>query len=525
MKKFAAWIAVMVLLIGLLSVGVQAEGFAFVEIKRDYDEYFNATQMIVTWNFEDFGEGDELESVLVGGQEMTFDIQDGKLLVDIASLDAGVYPVEYVYIPADGEQTSVQGIDLIKNGDAEVTLSHEIRDDGTVTVKAVNGSGVPVAGYQLSLTVGSIRVNGTTDAQGAYVARYRLSYGDTLMYEGKETYDGVICYAAVEQKTVVREQPVTTTPPTSATTTTMTQTTTEVTTTTTETTTATTEATTTTGKPTVGTTASTGPSSSGSIAPGGKTNASVFGPGTTSTQKDQVALNVSTDTGMLALFGCESDGFDDQARFLVSKEDYKKLVGRTGNSLMLNVLTPAEQASEAQVEEALSQNADFGEYGDKYSWVTMQTSFLMLDKEGNVVPVTAVPIDATYTVELPIPDSMSDHSTFLITLTDGDGLQEPIKITAEDGILRFGIQSMEVFTVIGFGEGGSKVGGIPTTAIVLLVVGILLLVAAGILLWLFVFRKPKEKKEETKPVVAPTPEVSGDDIFSGRTDLPPSDGD
>lgn len=170
-------------------------------------------------------------------------------------------------------------------------------------------------------------------------------------------------------------------------------------------------------------------------------------------------------------------------------------------------------------------DAAFAEYGDKYSWITMQTSFLMLSKGQNVVPVTAVPLGATYTVELPIPESMEDHSEFLVTITDGDGLQKPIKITAEDGIIRFGIQSMEVFTVIGLGEGGSRVGGIPTIAIILLVIGILLLVAAGVLLWLFVFRKPAPKKAEEAPEIVPTPETSGDDIFSGRTDLPPSDGD
>ena len=124
-----------------------------------------------------------------------------------------------------------------------------------------------------------------------------------------------------------------------------------------------------------------------------------------------------------------------------------------------------------------------------------------------MVPVSAVPIGATYTVELPIPESMSDHSTFAVTILDGDGLQKPVKITAEDGVLRFGIQSMEVFTVIGLGEGGSKVGGIPTLAIILLVVGVLLLVAAGVLLWLFVFRKAAPTKEAAAEVAPTTPDT------------------
>lgn len=525
MKRLAAWVAVTVLLICSLSVGVQAEGFAFVELKRDYDKYIDAEQMIVTWNHEALGDGDELESVLVGGHEMefTFD-QATRLLVDISSLDAGVYPVEYVYIPANGEQTVVKAADMVKNGDAEVTLLPEIHDNGTVTVTAVNGSGARVAGYQVSLTIGSVLVSGETKADGTYSSLYKLQYGQTLVYEGKETWVGVIGYAAAPKKSMVRQRPATTTTTTTPTTTTTgSQTTgTETTGTTTETT-GTTEATTT-GTPTVGTTVSTAPSSSSTIAPG-KTNASVFGQGTTSANKKQVALNVSTDTGMLALFGCDSGDFDAHARFWVDKEDYDKLVGRTGNSLMLNVLTPAAQASEAQIKEALAMDAAFAEYGEKYSWITMQTSFLMLSKGQNVVPVTAVPLGATYTVELPIPESMEDHSEFLVTITDGDGLQKPIKITAEDGIIRFGIQSMEVFTVIGLGEGGSRVGGIPTIAIILLVIGILLLVAAGVLLWLFVFRKPAPKKAEEAPEIVPTPETSGDDIFSGRTDLPPSDGD
>lgn len=524
MKKFAAWIAVTVLLVCMLSVGVQAEGFAFVELRRDYD--YDAMKLIVTWNYESFGDGDELEGVLIGGHEMPFSIESEKLVVDISALDAGIYPVEYVYIPVGGAQATVKASDMVVSGAAEITLTPTIHDNGTVTVTARNGSGAPVAGYKVSLIVGSVMVGGETDGNGNYKSIYKLQYGQTLVYEGLETMinQSITC-AAVAKQTMVRQRPATTTTTTVPTTTTTgSETTGETTDTTgegetTETTGETTEAT------TVGTTATTAPTSSSSVATGGMTNASVYGQGTTAVRKDQIALNVSTDVGMLELFGCEFDHFSDNARFLVSKADYEKLVGRTRNSLMLNVLMPAEQASEAQVDAALALDNAFAEFGDTRSWITMKTSFLMLDKEGKIVPVTAVPLGATYTVELPIPDSMSDHSTFAVTIQDGDGLQKPIKITAEDGVIRFGIQSMEVFTVIGLGEGGSQVGGIPTLAIILLVIGVLLLVAAGVLLWLFVFRKPAAKKEQAAPEIVPTPEVSGDDIFSGRTDLPPSDGE
>ncbi len=518
MKKLAAVFAVVLLLVSLLTFGAEAEGFVFREVSRAQNE----TQMQVVWNYEEKADGDELEDITAAGISLPFTMDEEKtLLIDISALDAGVYPIAYDYVSGVTQGTA-KAADLIKSGTATVKLSAVVNGDGTVTVTAKNSSGALVPGYELSLTVGNMSgLTGKTDANGRYTSYIKLDYGQKVLFEGKETASGLVTYRAAAQQSMVRERPATTTAAPTTVPTTGTTVSDTTTTATEETTTDTTDAT--------ASTAAT-PDGDGVTSPNVQTNASVFGAGTTAVKNDKVVLNVSTDTALLELFGCDKETFADKARLYVSQSDYTSLIGRnSGNMLMLNMLTSAQPASETQIRAALQNASVFSAYGeDERVWVTFDLSFLLLSEGGKVVPVSAVPIDSTYVVELPVPASMKGCKELAVTLKDGDGLMPPVKVAVSGGTFKLEINSLEPYTLIGFGTGGSeKAGGVSTVVVVLIVVGVLLLAGAGVLLWLFVFRKPApaEEEDDAPTVIVAQPEDNDTDIYSGRTDLPSGDGD
>ncbi len=508
MKKVTAVLVALLLMVGLLTCGVSAEGFTFREISREYD----GMSVLVTWNHTEVSSETEIgiAGVKVCDQSVNFLLEpDGRLRLDLSTMTPRIpCGIEYTYT-VDGKLTSTF-ITLT----FEVNLSAVINEDGTVTITAKDLRGVPIHGYRLNLTIGNMSgITAITDKDGVYHSSITLDPGQTLFYEGVgNSLKNGVRYETVERQSLVRPMPTTTKSPT----TTAPITTVPSTTVTTETTVPTTTQTdvqagaTTVDTPDV-------------------TYATILGAGTTANEGDKVALNVSLDEGVLGLFGGDRNAFADRARLLVSKNDYSSLVGRANNVLMLNVTSPAAQASAAQVQAALNGVSTFSHYTEQNrDWFTFDLSLLILDKDGSVIPVSALPVDSTYVVQLPVPESMKQCDTLAITVQDGDGLMQPMEVAVSNGCFRLEINSLEAYTLIGFtGNGLGRAGGVSWWVVLLYVLGVLLLAGAGVLLYLFVFRKPAPveqepaaQAEEDAPAAVVLPEDDGNDIFSGRTDMP-----
>lgn len=521
MKKIAAVILSAVLLCTGLSVGVCAQGFTFREVAREQ----SGSSVWVTWNSSEATDDTAIEDVIIGEKSCSFTLgADNRLCVDISAVPAGVHTVKYEYVAGTRQETTVSSQPLTVEGVVAVQLSAVINADGTVTVTAT-GNGAPVAGYSLLMTIGNMAgITGSTDAKGVYTSYITVDNGQSLWYEGKSTTVGAVTYAAVARQTLKRVEATaatTVTTATATTTETVAETTaeSEATTTATETETTVTEASTTV------------PSSVGTV---GTTTAAtvktVLGSGTTAVKDGRVVLNASTDSGILSLFDCTANSFADRARLSLSADDYTSLVGRnTGNRLMLNVLTGTTPASEALVSEALAGASEFSDYIESdYSFLSFDLSFLVLDKSGKAVPVSAMPLGSTYVVELPIPASMKHCDVLAVTMMDGTSLMTPIKVKTNGGAFKLEINSLETYTLIGLvSADGLKSGGMSLWVVLLLVFGVLLLAGAGALLYFFFFRKSaaaqeKAEEKETAPVIAVEPE-NDNDIFSGRTDMPSSD--
>lgn len=519
MKKSTAILAAALLLIGSLVCGVAADGFEFRETSREvYDQ-----TLVVGWNATEVPEGTavELLSVSIGDTALTCSVeQPGMVSADIAAVPPGEYEgITYVYAVDGVENTVTVGPAFTQGGMLAVTLTMAINGDGSVTVTAIDDNGQPVAGYQLLLSIGAMtNLSEKTGADGTFTSLMTLQYGEKAVCAGIQTVIGGITYTDATQVEQVYAAPTTTAPPTTTTTAGETTTTTEETTTTTEVTTTTEPTTTTTVAATSATVAA-----NATTATTPAENVTIKGTGTTAKRDDKIAVNVSLDTNILSLFGVKEKDFNDDAYMLISEENYNNLVGRSANILMLNVLTAEQAATDAQIAAAVAGVSKFSGYDEEYrSAITFDLSFLILDKTtGDVVPVSALPLNSTYVVQLPVPASMKNCDVLAVTMFDDDGLMEPMEVKAKNGCIQLEINSLEAYTLIGFhSESGKNAGGQSTLLVILLIVGILLLAGAAVLLYLFVLRKPEPKKPEPQKEPYVPEALDENDIFSGRDDYP-----
>ncbi|MBO5928830.1 MAG: Ig-like domain-containing protein [Clostridia bacterium] len=509
MKKGIAVITATIVLLSSLVFGVCAEGFTFREVSRQWA----GNTLSVAWNASEAGADVQIEDVLIGGKsyadKLTLDASSN-LMVDLSALPAGIYPsVTYAYITANGQGVVTSSVPLIKAGIVTVSLSAAVNADGALTVTATDANGAPVAGYNLKLTIGNMsNISGKTDTSGKYQSPYTAKEGSSAIYEGLLTENQGVQYAAVAAATIVRPVTATTTV-VSTTATTWKEETTTV------------EETTTTEEETTTTVETTAPSTSFL-----ETLVTVQGAGTSSKENKRIALNVSTDTGILGMFKLKRADFDNNARLFLSEENYAAMVGRTSNVLMLNVLSVEKQTAHDTVQEAIKSSSFASRSDEKWIPMTFNLSLLMLDRSGKTVPVTAAPQDAEYTVTLPLPASLKDCSEWAITTFDGETLMKPQPLAVENGCFTLQTNSMGEYVVIGFpSDSGNKAGSTSWWLVLLLVIGILLLIGAGALLYFFIFRAPdagKKKQEipeqEVQPLIRVEPE-SESDIFSGRTDI------
>ncbi|MBQ9861612.1 MAG: hypothetical protein IJO75_05065 [Clostridia bacterium] len=421
----------------------------------------------------------------------------------VAVLLAALLLVGVMAVGVSAEETTTTTANSVAPQRVAVTLTASFNADGTLTVKAVDANGAPVSGYRVDLVLQGMQETVYTNDQGVKTSMFDVDEGKTATFEGLETHTASAVYEACAKKTLTRPSTATTTLA-PVTTTVSAETTTTVsgdaTTTVAEETTTEQQA----AAPT-GTTAS--------------TTATVKGNSTTAVEDDRIAMNALTDTALLEGFGLTRQEFLSKARLLVSEEDYKKLVGRTGNTPMLGVRTSVTEVTPTMVQAALSNVSEFSGYSeDQRQIFSFDLSLLMISRAGKDVPVTALPEDVLYTVQLPIPTEMKKSTAFAITVMDGDELMTPQTLEVKNGMFELKINSLETYTLIGFGEKEEEsAGGLSWRLIVLLIAGILLIAGAGLLLYFFVFRKPEEVKEaQTEQETAK--EDSDTDIYSGRTD-------
>lgn len=509
MKKIVAFSMVAIILAAAFTVFVSADtNFSFKERSLGWK---TSDYMTVSWNEEEIPESTtvEVEEVTVNKHSYSVIAADtGTLTVDLTSLGAGIYsPAVYHYV-VNNEEKSERGTQpVIKAGTATVKLSISFNADGSVIVKASDNAGTPIADYPFLLSIGSMSdLSYKTSSNGTFVSREIAEVNSEVSCIGVGKTISGVTYTKTDKVTAVRA-PATTTVPTK---------------------TSAIDQTTFTGESTTESTESTsfsGADSTASTNAGVTTSPSyvtVAGVATTAKDGDKIAISLYTDEHILELFGMTAEEFTSQARLYLSAADYTTLAGRSGDTLVLNMLSSAVEPTPVQLQKAISGNDHLKTFQEEErKTVAFDLSFLLVKRaDGSVVPLASLPISGTYTVRLPVPESMKDCEALAFTLFDGDTLRTPTEVKITDDCFSVQINSLEPYVLIGFqSEEAKRAGGISVLQIVLFLVALLLLGGAGAILYFFIWRKPAP--EPAKEEIAFTP-VSYDenDIFSGRTDVP-----
>ncbi len=515
MKRMLATMVTVFLLLGMLVCGVSADtAFAFKEKAR----YQQDELLAIEWNYDEIPAGATVAvtAALLDNVACAVDtMQAGIMYINIATLAPGEHTLSCQYT-VDGISQTATLASFVKQGAVAVTLSVSVNENGNALVKAVDANGNPVVGYQLRLSIGDMEgMSAKTDANGQYLSRITASHGETVSCEGLETTVGGMTYAAAVKVEALYAAPTTTTTvPTTTTVSTSETTTSSVTDTTTAQTTTTTVITTTTTVAVTTTTSATEMTTT-------TTNGTILGAGSTEYKNDRVALNVSLDHQILSAFGVKESVFANKARLLLTKDDYSNLTDRGVYQLMLNVLSTEKVPTAEQIGAAISASSQLSKAEDaSCKAVTFDLSFLKLNPvNGKVVPVSALPLNTTYIVELPVPAQMQNAQQLAVTFLNGDTLAEPIPIEVQGGCFSLEINSLEAYTLIALGA--DEIGGGNSNSILLillLIVGILLLAGAALLVYFFVLRKPEPKKTVETPVFVPDL-LDENDIFSGRDDI------
>lgn len=456
--------------------------FTFTEYNRTYDE--STGVLTVVWNYADAG-GADVIAVNLDGKQYIVSGSQGRFTANLGQIAGGSHALQYVLRLSDGS-TKVKNVAPLERSTTSALILTVSVHPGSVAAHLTDETGTGVADYPLQFTLNqSTVVNRTTGQDG----RVEFAVTGTLtsvscVAPGRTV--GVIKY--IGTNATWQDNSITTTSPSDddddddddGTTTTRTR-----------------------------WSATTTSRTTGTV----QTFATITGAGTTKADGDQIAVNVTFDEGVVKAFGLSNDDFNERARLLMDKTLYSTLVGNSKATVMMSAGYNPFEITDQHISSLVSGKSKYSKYTDvKRVAVTLGLQFV--DENKTAVPIAVAPA-GSYTVRLPVPASMTDCPVLAVAVLGEDGLSHLIDVQVKNGYLEFVTNGFTSIAVLGFGDHALKTGGgVAWQLIVLLAVGVVLLAGAGLLMYFFVWRKPKkgeEAKDETAGDDLPTPDVAPDE--------------
>ncbi len=250
----------------------------------------------------------------------------------------------------------------------------------------------------------------------------------------------------------------------------------------------------------------------------------IQGAGTTAVVGDQIAVNVSFDTQVAASFGYSTADFAARARLLLSESAYTSLVGQSGSVLMMQAETSSAEVTDAMISQAINGESAYSRFdAEKTLRVPVELSLHLINSAQGIDTIVPMPGEEV-TVQLPVPSAMNDEDKYQLAVAflDESGISRIADATVEDGILSFQTTSFSAIAVLGFETDGTAAsrGGFPTISIILIIVGVLMLVGAGVLLYFFFLRKPAPEDPEQPDGEGGTEDSGEDDVRQYLPDGP-----
>ena len=457
--------------------------------KRRYDP--SAGTLTVFWNQAAMPEGVALSGIRIG--EISYGLQspsDNGVAVITGLLDTiiliGDTDFSFVFQLPDNKTTTINAAPLHRGGTLKTNLTLAVVN-GYVQATLKDEHNRPLSGHDVYIKLDNTEyIPQKTDENGVITFEYFPAPDDRnrVMCLTKGFTDGDIIYLSTAkgfQDIVVipTTTPATTQPPT----------------TTSPTTTQTTLPPTTTTLPPIYTT--TIPTELPHT-----THALLGGAGTTGVIGDFIAVNARYDAKVVSGFGLQNSDFDSRARLLLAPETYAFFVGDSTAALMLAVRNSPYGVTAEQVGTAILGLSKYSTYDTEHiGVVTVDLSVLLADSATNTETFLN-PSTGSYTIHLPVPASMSTVQLFAATSVDGSGLHDLVDADVQDGYICFTVDQLGSYAILGFAESGQQgqsKNDIPVPLLAMIIVGVLFLVAAGLLLYFFVIRRPKDPDDDLPP--------------------------
>ena len=438
-------------------------------------EYVSSYSIKVTWNAEDAG-GLSVKSVKIGNVfESVYD-NTGSFFVDIDELPPGIYDVIFEMDDSKTTYTCARKVERAGNLNININLRES---GGYIAASIIDDYGRPVVDCEVLLYISDSLIEEIdpqfTDKNGSVVFPVPVPEDKTIVMCKVESFSvpletGEIYYEGAEG--LFPKDPPSTTPSTSTTTT----------------------------KPTTSTASKTSKTTKTTrkittTAPTKKTLPIVTGAGTTAVLGDKIAVNVSFDTGVAESFKYSSKDFADRARLLVSKAMYSDIVGGSSATIMLLAQTSNLDITDQHIFSAISGKSKYSLFQPEQTIrIPLNMSLLIVDNQHKVNTPVSMP-ESEVIIELPVPKSIRSTSNYTIVaaLCNENGISQFLETTVDNGIMQFKTNRLSSIVILGFDNSmglGINGGGIPYIAIGIIVLGLLMLVGAGLLLYFFFIRKP-----------------------------------
>ncbi len=223
----------------------------------------------------------------------------------------------------------------------------------------------------------------------------------------------------------------------------------------------------------------------------------IVGAGTTaypSEYEDYIAVDAVFDTGVLQAFGVKESEFANRAQLLIKREEYDRWVGEEGAALMLSVRFSKVQVTDDQIQNVIKDDYELMSFTmDQISHVSAVLSAQLMTADGEMI---ALMLDnSEYIVRLPIPKNMKDATLIMVSQQLDGAISTPVGAAVKNGYFEFTTANLAELTFLGFVDETDTDNNYFIFTIIFIAIGALLLIGAGLILYFFVIRKPKDSQK------------------------------
>ena len=235
--------------------------------------------------------------------------------------------------------------------------------------------------------------------------------------------------------------------------------------------------------------------------PTSTTYATFMGKGTTATDPaypDYVVLDAIFDQGVLNAFGRREEDFRNNAKLLMKKSVYDSWIGADAVAILMTVSFSDTPVTDEEVQQVIDSTYELMSY--QPSAVSRNVVVLgakMRTAYGELVDLALD--NAEYIIRLPIPKNMAANNLIAVSQRLNGTLSESVFASLRDDYLEISADNLAELVLMGVVGVAETKNNYFVFTLILVIVGVLLLIGAGLLLYFFVIRPAHDPDDEDDP--------------------------